>query len=263
MAELEKVMPEHLRNPQLPEELMQMPSVDLSKCPAYGGNIAKQQDWTRNQEAKVIIKYAADKAAYFAKLDAEKTKFIESAALNPRTAHVKMAGIRNTLLDETFVFIWESDPEIVEMFESFKTAVIYCFSSESMMLFDVFASLAHNRNEPFPDNRILGYFIKQFDLPFLHQRAWITGVPQRPLFRRGRYWTEEVIDLYEEWGMGERYVPTGGLAGLATMLGSPLAKNGSGFAFGELYAKDPVEGCLYCANDLAVTEDCARRMGIL
>lgn len=262
LADLEAVMPDHIRNPQMPEELTAPGEIDGSKCPAYGGNKDKQAAWMQKQIAAKADSAKKALEAWKAKSDAARLKFITDAALDARTATVKLIGLRDTLTGETIIYAFEEDELKQDALLKIHDVAVY--RKEGGMLTAFFRDFVARIEEGKADNEniLVGYYIKEFDLPFLHKRAWANRIPQRPIYRKGRYWSSEIVDLYEEWGFGERYVASGGLDGLARFLGVPT-KTGTGFAFGELYAKDPAEGVAYLVNDLEVLEGCSRAMGVI
>lgn len=262
LADLEAVMPESIRNPQMPEELTAPGEIDGSKCPAYGGDKDKQAAWLQKQIAAKAESAKKSLDAWKAKSDAARLKFIADAALDPRTATVKLIGMRDTLTGETIILAHEPDEDIYNRMAEIPDLSIYVDEGRMLTAFFRLITEGVEAGKADNENMLVGYFIKEFDLPFLHKRAWANGVRQRPIYRKGRYWTSEVVDLYEEWGFGERYVATGGLDGLARFLGVPL-KTGSGFGFGELYAKDPAEGVAYLRADLDCLEGCAKAMGVI
>lgn len=109
-------------------------------------------------------------------------------------------------------------------------------------------------------NRICGFNIKKFDLPFLVRRSWINDVDPYDLFD-GRYWRDRnVIDLRERWTFGDRYEP-GSLGVLATLLGIG-EKNGSGEFFHKLLIADPVAAHAYLKNDVQLLPRLAAKMGV-
>lgn len=261
LADLEAVMPDHIRNPQLPEYLKIPDPPDLTKCPKYSGDTVKQEAWIAEAKSKHEIKLAIEEKVFWDKAKEQRVAFIEKAALDPRTATVKLIGLRDTLTGETTIMAHEPRNDFDQALAELGVDVR---ATEKGILESFFALLISSMEASVADNEniLCGYYIKEFDLPFLHKRAWANRIPQRPIYRKGRYWSSEIVDLYEEWGFGERYVASGGLDGLARFLGVPT-KTGTGFAFGELYAKDPSEGVAYLVNDLDVLEGCSRAMGVI
>jgi uncharacterized protein YprB with RNaseH-like and TPR domain len=100
-------------------------------------------------------------------------------------------------------------------------------------------------------NQMVGFNSSQFDLPFLFRRSWKHRV-QIPLgIRRGRYWSEEMIDLREGWQLGDR-MARGSLDAIAKHLGVG-EKNGEGKEFARLWAEDRAKAVAYLRNDLELT----------
>lgn len=103
--------------------------------------------------------------------------------------------------------------------------------------------------EPFMT--VSGFNIKAFDLPFLVRRSWKHRVVVPARLRRGRYWSEDVVDLREVWLLGDTK-GRGSLDSVARFLGIG-AKTGDGSKFGELYRTDRAAAVAYALNDLAIT----------
>ncbi len=74
------------------------------------------------------------------------------------------------------------------------------------------------RGEMGRTNPMIGFNIFNFDLPFLIRRSWKHGVPVPFGLRRGRYWSDQVIDLRECWQLGDRQAK-GSLDSIARHLG--------------------------------------------
>lgn len=189
--------------------------------------------------------------------------FIRDAALNPVTSTCKMGG---TMEDGVIIVnLFERDYGIaseLKKYGSSSSVDIVPHRDESSMLQSLLARL--RGKSAYPENLLVSYFGNNWDLPYLHRRAWLNGVAANPrIFRKGRYYRDNVVDLYDEWGMGERFPSTGGLKGLAKMLKCPSQKEGDGMMFGDLYAKDPCAALDYLINDLRVTDECAERMGVV
>lgn len=108
-------------------------------------------------------------------------------------------------------------------------------------------------------SRMCGFNIIGFDLPILMRRSWILGVPFAPV-RLRRYSTEYAIDLMQEfygWGQypGKKYR---GLKTLADMYGIPVPmKDVDG---SKVATMSKAERCDYCASDVEVTWELARRL---
>ena len=110
-------------------------------------------------------------------------------------------------------------------------------------------------------NRLIGFNTHAFDLPFLVRRSLKHGVAVPPGLRRGRYWSQESIDLREEWQLGDRQAH-GSLDTIARHLGLGR-KNGHGEDFAKLWRADREKAVLYLRNDLELTVRIAAAMRIV
>jgi predicted PolB exonuclease-like 3'-5' exonuclease len=175
---------------------------------------------------KIAAKIAEAKANH-------KRQFLEDAALDPITGRVVAIGVWS---DEGFHVIGHDD--------------------EAQILRE-FWELARGRMG-YPE-RIGGFNVCGFDLPFLFRRSWKHRL-QIPIgIRRGRYWSEQVIDLREVWQMGDRNA-RGSLDAVAKHLGVG-AKNGDGKQFAELWQTDRPKAVDYLRNDLMLTARVAEALG--
>lgn len=267
---IEAAMPESLRNPVMPEEIEKPEKPDLAaKCPKYAGDEEKRAQWLTKEENKWVAKSEAARVKWKADTEAAREKYFRDAALDAKTGFVKLIVLRDTMQNETTAFLFEADgskqKEILGD-AALSEIVVAFYDNEGEMIRDFLKTLharMKNEKELEGEAQCVGYYIKEFDLPFLYRRAWMNGQPLLPMFRKGRYWSEEVVDLHEMFAFGDRQYKVGGLDGLATALGSPVSKLGDGALFSEWYNRSPVEGILYCIGDVAQTEDCGRRMGVV
>ena len=108
-------------------------------------------------------------------------------------------------------------------------------------------------------NYMIGFNSNAFDLPFLIRRSWKHRVPVPSGLRRGRYWTEQVMDLRDAWQLGDRQA-RGSLDTIAKHLGVG-AKNGSGADFAKLWQSDRAKAVEYLRNDLELTARVADALG--
>lgn len=113
------------------------------------------------------------------------------------------------------------------------------------------------------DEIIMGYYIKGFDLPYLIKRSWILGVkvPRRiydPLTPKYPF-SKRIVDLHEVFQCGQYQAKTGGLNGVAKLLGIKQ-KSGDGGDFATMWAKDKNAALQYNADDLRITFEIARRV---
>ena len=296
---IEATLPDSLRNPVMPEEIANPVKPDFAeKCPDYGFKkasdalakfpandtsekcakatadyataTAKRDEWNAAKEKAWIADCEQSRANWKAKIESQRNKAFADAALDAKTGRAKLIVLRDTLNSETVILVFETDNDKIDLLtapDAFKgnVEVVIC-ATEAGLLKRFFAEL-HARmdaEEALEDSAsCVGYYIKDFDFPFAYRRAWMNGVPQVPLFRRGRYWSEEIVDLHELFSFGERQYKVGGLDGLAEALGCKAAKLGDGAGFADWYQRNPVEGVQYCLNDVALTEEAARKMGVV
>jgi len=109
-------------------------------------------------------------------------------------------------------------------------------------------------------NPMIGFNIFGFDLPFLFRRSWKHRVPIPFGLRRGRYWSDQLVDLRDGWQLGDRQA-RGSLDTIARHLGVG-AKNGDGKAFAELWRSDRQQAEAYLLNDLKLTAKIAHALGV-
>lgn len=108
-------------------------------------------------------------------------------------------------------------------------------------------------------NQMVGFNSNAFDLPFLIRRSWRHRVAVPFGLRRGRYWSDEMVDLRDAWQMGDRQA-RGSLDSIAKHLGVG-AKNGSGAEFAKLWSSDRAKATEYLKNDLQLTARVAEALG--
>jgi predicted PolB exonuclease-like 3'-5' exonuclease len=109
--------------------------------------------------------------------------------------------------------------------------------------------------------RMVGFNSNRFDLPFLVRRSWLLGVPVPDGLRSGRYFDPRFIDLMDEWKLGDHGCSIS-MDRLCKALGLE-GKNGDGALFYQTYAEDRLAALDYLANDLRMTMDVARALGVL
>lgn len=304
--QIEKRMPEEVRNPVMPEELANPEEPNFSeKCPKYASiKDTKERElrkvfWIEAQQRKWQAKCAADRSKWEQNAAEARERFFSHAALDARLGHAKLIGVKDTHLNVRSIYAWEPDAERAgklrkwlatlprggvhseSQFDSqFKGAelCLNLFMREGDMLtqfFDDFV-LALNPTGEQPNEKhllpwtdatrpnVVTYFGNTFDFPFLFRRAWILGVRANPsIMMQGRYFDRRFIDLHERWQMGDRGEASGGLDGLLDSLQVEHAKTQDGASFHEWYAKDPVEGICYLANELDATHAAGVRMGAI
>jgi uncharacterized protein YprB with RNaseH-like and TPR domain len=110
-------------------------------------------------------------------------------------------------------------------------------------------------------NPLIGFNIFNFDLPFLFRRSWKHRIEVPFGLRRGRYWSDQLVDLRDAWQLGDRQA-RGSLDSIAKHLGVG-AKNGDGKAFAELWQSDRKQAEAYLRNDIKLTAKIADALGIV
>jgi 3'-5' exonuclease len=110
-------------------------------------------------------------------------------------------------------------------------------------------------------NVMVGFNTHQFDLPFLVRRSWRHRVALPWNLRRGRYWSDQMIDLREAWQLGDRQAK-GSLDAIAKHL-DVGTKNGSGADFARLWQSDRPKAVEYLRNDLQLTAGVAKALGVV
>lgn len=116
-------------------------------------------------------------------------------------------------------------------------------------------------------NRLFGYNILGFDLPFIGQRAAILGI-QVPLafytFWKGRFqWSERFVDLMELVKFGHRDFKGYSLKNVARVMGLDVQKTGDGSAFSGLYRDDHDKAMDYVKRDIECTRALAKRLYVI
>ena len=154
-------------------------------------------------------------------------EFIERAALDPLTGRVVAVGLLYPDSGEFHVIGHEDEAATLREF------------------WDVC------RGEQGRIHQLVGFNTHLFDLPFLIRRSWKHRVPVPLGIRRGRYWSDEMLDLRDGWQLGDR-MAKGSLDVIAKHLGVG-AKNGDGKAFAELWASDRAQAVAYLRNDVQLT----------
>ena len=110
-------------------------------------------------------------------------------------------------------------------------------------------------------NEMIGFNSRAFDLPFLIRRSFKHRVRVPSGIRRGRYWSDEMVDLREVWQLGDRQA-RGSLDSISRHLGLG-GKNGDGAAFAHLWQTDRAKAVEYLRNDLQLTAKVAEALGCL
>lgn len=167
--------------------------------------------------------------------ESHRRAFFENAVLDPLTARVLAIGL---LYSGSGKFLVIDHEDEADMLEEFWNAT---------------------RGEMGRLHRMVGFNSNTFDLPFLIRRSWRHRVPVPGGLRRGRYWSDEFVDLRELWQLGDRQA-RGSLDSIAKHLGVG-AKNGNGAGFAKLWLSDRVKATEYLHNDLQLTARVAEVLG--
>lgn len=110
-------------------------------------------------------------------------------------------------------------------------------------------------------NPLIGFNICLFDLPFLIRRSWKHGITYPAGLRRGRYWSDQVVDLRDSWQLGDR-MAKGSLDAISRHLGVGQ-KAGSGKDFHRMWATDRADAIHYLQKDVELTIQVAKRLGVV
>ena len=175
-------------------------------------------------------------------------EFFDKAALDPLTGRVVAIGVM------VFDSVAGANPAFNEPAPTF----IIGHEDEARMLREFWAAVRGEMGRLHP---LVGFNICNFDLRFLMCRSWKHRVPIPFGLRRGRYWSDQVLDLREAWQLGDRQA-RGSLDAVAKHLGVG-SKNGDGKAFAELWRTDRKAAEAYLKNDLALTANVASALGVV
>lgn len=170
---------------------------------------------------KIAAKIAESKASY-------ESDYINNAALDALTGRVLCIGLL-----QSGIFTGLCDPD------------------ESKLLAEFWSMVA--------GRRLVGFNTHLFDLPFLIRRSLKYGLRPPEGIRKGRYWSDDMVDLRDLWQMGDRQAH-GSLDSIAKHFGVG-AKTGNGKDFAKLWATDRLKALDYLQTDLFLTAAIAQRMG--
>lgn len=105
--------------------------------------------------------------------------------------------------------------------------------------------------------RLIGFNSNSFDLPFLFQRSWVHRLTPPEHLRRGRYWSDGVVDLRDTWNL-YTYGAKGSLNDISMLL-EIGKKTGNGADFARLWTEDREKAVEYLKTDVGIT----RKLGLL
>jgi hypothetical protein len=206
-----------------------LPEAELEKSlPPFDPSEVKTGNMTdpRKIAAKIADAEAKHRRDYF-----------ERAALDPLTGRVLAVGLLYPATSE-FVVLGDDDEE--EVLKKFWDRTL---------------------GEMGRVNQMVGFNTHLFDLPFLIRRSYKHRVEVPFGIRRGRYWGQEMVDLREEWQLGDRQ-ERGSLDSIAKYLGVGQ-KVGQGEDFALLWQKDREKAIAYLRNDLEVTTRIAEALRVI
>jgi hypothetical protein len=166
---------------------------------------------------------------------------IRQAALTPETGQVVAIGYGHSSGEKCVVGVGEGVSEadvIVDFWMRYGDA---CDRKEAMVGFNIFA----------------------FDLPFLVRRSWYLDLHIPYGVHRDNFqpWSQIFVDLASIWSL-RKYKDFISMDLLCECMGFD-GKNGHGAMFAELWATDQIKATEYLINDLRMTFQIGKRMGVL
>lgn len=179
-----------------------------------------------------------DPAKIAAAIDKKREEFIDRAALSATTGRVVAIGRWCDGLYESAIL----DPDDDELTER-----------------DILAWFWTNAD---PRQPLIGFNSNRFDLPFLMRRSWALGVrvPDR-LDRRGGFSGGYHVDLMQVWQCGDNRESIS-LDAACQFFGCGK-KNGDGKFFHQVLRDDPKQAEAYLKNDVRMTLELAKCLGVL
>lgn len=186
-------------------------------------------------QSQVALGALKDPDKIKAKIEAAMAQYVADAALSPLTGRIAMVG-------------WKEIGKEPELWIDSQSGQHFGMGEASL----IGAILSRISQEIADGNIVAGFNSSSFDLPFLAKRAWKHRLKVPKMLREGRYWSRQLVDLREEWLLGER-APTKGTSSLeavANFLGLP-PKLGSGADFAGM---DLEQRKSYLTADLVTTE---------
>lgn len=271
------IMPEELKNPQMPRDIANPEGPDLSKCPAYGGDMDKQSVWIKKTLRESGEKADSRKSDWTLAAMEARQKWMGEAALHAPRAQLKILGLRDVEMKMTMLYLIDVTEEEIKKIEAVQAwpcqvQFEYLTEVEALNAFHEFVrtqigrkglgqEIGSNAIEP---GILVGFWLRHFDFRFLLRRSMILGAKVcRKLVKSAQYFDESLFsDISDYYLLGERELKIGGLDGLAAILGVKR-KIGDGEGFGNLWKNDPVAALMYHLNELDTIEQVARRVGAI
>jgi len=214
------------------------------KCGNIGGPTSEKGkakiEEARKAHEELVKRYAADLAG------AEERHFADfksRAALDATTGRVVAIGFCRADAMET-------------------PAIIDCDQDEEAGLREWWQNVEDALCDRLP---LIGFNVCHFDLPFLIRRSWLLGVPMPSGLRKGRYWSDLVVDLMQVWGFhGRDLIGLDKLAkafGIAGKLTEAGGVDVSGAEFARLWRENRQAAETYLHQDVRLCVRLAERMG--
>ena len=174
--------------------------------------------------------------------------FFDKAALDPLTGRVVAIGVK----------VFDASGEAGPSFATGGRFSIIGHDDEARTLREFWDA---TRGQMGRLNPLLGFNIFGFDLPFLFRRSWKHRLAIPFGLRRGRYWSDQLVDLRDVWQLGDRQA-RGSLDSIAKHF-DVGGKNGDGKAFAELWQSDRKQAEAYLRNDVELTAKVADALGVV
>ncbi len=167
------------------------------------------------------------------------TRFQRSAALSAITGEIVAIGV----LQE----VEAGKPPVIELLVDREDLVLRSF-------FQIF-----EESQVKTPTQWLGYYIRNFDIPFIIRRAWKHGI-MLPRGFAGKFLPPMFTDLYDTWRLME-YPPEAIPLDTIARFFAVGAKTGNGAQFHELFRSDRPAALEYLKNDLWLCWKLAACMG--
>lgn len=234
----------------MPEELLNPPAPDFSKCPEYRGDTEKQAAWKKKVQEDADLKIIDGK-----------TKFFADSALHAERGQIKLMTLRRE--GKTTCHIGGVTPEelkTIKAHDRWPCKVDFVYHASETALLHSFRYTVETLETD--GHKLVGYYIAGFDIPFALRRCMVQGVSIPKCIKKTprRFNDALYSDIRDCWTMGDNQVHTGGLAGLCKILGVKR-KEGSGEGFWRLWRDNPAAAIEYNLREMDSIVECAERVG--